>query len=115
MNNLQETIYKCTYSALRKKTTCFYYFLSDSQYKKTHLDRGHRGRDRMCLSPLKLWVQILWAHVLDTTLCDKVGQWLVAGQWFSLNTPVSSSNKTDDHNISEILLKVALNTITPNS
>ena len=25
--------------------------------------------------------------VLDTTLCDKVCQWLTAGQWFSLGTP----------------------------
>jgi len=47
--------------------------------------------------------------VLDITLCDKVFQWLVAGRWFS---PVSSTNKTDIHDITEILLKVALNTIT---
>ena len=33
-------------------------------------------------------------------------------QWFSLGTPVSSNNKTDRHDITEILLKVALNTIT---
>ena len=46
-----------------------------------------------------------------TTLCDKVCQWLEAGQWFSPGTPVSSTNKTDCHNITEILLKVALNTI----
>ena len=31
------------------------------------------------------------------------------GQWFSSGTPVS--NKTDRHDITEILLKVALNTI----
>ena len=30
---------------------------------------------------------------------------------FSPGTPVSSTNKTDRHNIAEILLKVALNTI----
>ena len=36
-----------------------------------------------------------------------------AGRWFSLGTPVSSTNETDRHNITEILLKVALNTITP--
>jgi hypothetical protein len=30
---------------------------------------------------------------------------------FSLGTPVSSTNKTDHHDITEILLKVALNTI----
>jgi hypothetical protein len=33
------------------------------------------------------------------------------GQWFSPGTPVSSTNKTDHHDITEILLKVALNTI----
>jgi hypothetical protein len=32
--------------------------------------------------------------------------------WFSLGTPVSSTNKTDRHDIIEILLKVPLNTIT---
>jgi len=35
----------------------------------------------------------------------------VTGQWFSPGTPVSSTNKTDRHDITEILLKVALNTI----
>jgi hypothetical protein len=49
--------------------------------------------------------------VLDTTLCNKVCQWLAAGQWFSPGTPVSSTNKTDRHDITDILLKVALNTI----
>ena len=31
---------------------------------------------------------------------------------FSLSTPVSPTNKTDRHDITEILLKVALNTIS---
>ena len=44
--------------------------------------------------------------VLDTTLCDKVCQWLSPG------TPVSSTNETDHHNIADILLKVALTAIT---
>ena len=48
----------------------------------------------------------------DTTLCDKVCQCLVAGQWSSSGTPVSSTNKTDRHDITEIFLKVALNFIT---
>ena len=62
-----------------------------------------------CLSSLTLWVRIsLWQGVPDTTLCDKVCQWLVSGRWFS---PVSS---TDCHDIAEILLKVVLNTITLN-
>jgi hypothetical protein len=50
--------------------------------------------------------------LLDTTLCDKVCQWLATGRWFSSGAPVSSTNKTNCHDISEILLKVALNTIT---
>jgi hypothetical protein len=32
--------------------------------------------------------------------------------WISPGTPVSSTNKTDCHDITEILLKVTLNTIT---
>jgi len=36
----------------------------------------------------------------------------VKGLWFSPVTLVSSTNKTDHHSITEILLKVALNTIT---
>jgi hypothetical protein len=68
-----------------------------------------------CLSPLALWVRILLRRgvLLDTTLCDKVCQWLAAGRWFSQSTLVSSTNKTDNHDISEILLKVMLNTINP--
>jgi hypothetical protein len=65
-----------------------------------------------CLSPLTLRVRTpLKLGVLDTTLCDKVCQWLATGRWFSPGTPVSSTNKTDCHDIIEILLKVALNAI----
>ena len=35
----------------------------------------------------------------------------MAGQWFFLGAPVSSINKTNPHDVAEILLKVALNTI----
>jgi len=48
-------------------------------------------------------VVISWQGVLDKTLCDKVCQWLATGQWFS---PVSSTNKTDRHDITEILLSL---------
>jgi len=63
-----------------------------------------------CLSPLVLWVRIS-IRARCTTLCDKVCQWLAAGRWFSPGIPVSSTNKTDRHDITEMLLKVALNTI----
>ena len=36
----------------------------------------------------------------------------MTGQWFSPGSLVSSTNKIDHHDIAEILLKVALNTIT---
>jgi len=47
---------------------------------------------------------------LDIT-CDKVCQWLVAGVWFSPGTRFPPPIKLL-HDITEILLKVALNTIT---
>jgi hypothetical protein len=46
-----------------------------------------------------------------TTLCEKVVQRLATGQWFSAGAPISSTNRTDRHDITEILLKVALSTI----
>ena len=64
------------------------------------------------------WVRIPHRRdVPDTMLCDKVCEWLAASRWFSPVTPVSSTNKTDRHDIAEILLKVALNiiTLTPSS
>jgi hypothetical protein len=46
-----------------------------------------------------------------TALCDQVCQWLTAGRWFSPGPPVCSTNNTDCHDMTEILLKVALSTI----
>ena len=43
----------------------------------------------------------LWRGVVDTTLCDKVCQCLVASRWFSPGTTVSPTNKTDRHDITE--------------
>ena len=42
---------------------------------------------------------------------DKVYQLLAHGRCFSPDTPASSTTKTGRHDIAEILLKVALNTI----
>jgi hypothetical protein len=39
---------------------------------------------------------------------DKVYQLLVHGRWFSPGTPASSGTKTGRHDITDILLKVAL-------
>ena len=66
-----------------------------------------------CLSTLTLWVRIpLRQGIVDTILCDKVCQWFATGWWFSPGTSVSSTNKTDCHDIIEMLLEVALNNIT---
>jgi len=46
-----------------------------------------------------------------TAASDKVHQLLAHGRWFSPGTPASSTTKTGRHDIAELLLKVALNTI----
>ena len=51
-----------------------------------------------------------WQGVRDTTLSEK----FVSDLQQVSGSPVSSTNKTDLHDITEILLKVALNTITLN-
>ena len=48
-------------------------------------------------------------RVFNTTLFDKVCQWLAAGRWFSPGTLVSSTSKPDGHDITEIFLKATLN------
>jgi len=81
--------------------------------------RGRRGRDRMIVGFTTTCAVSAYHHqssefelrlcrgVLDTILLEKVCQWLATGRWFSPGT----SNKTYRHDITEILLKVALNTI----
>ena len=64
-----------------------------------------------CPSPLTFQSCSL-KGVLDRTLYDKVLSDLRQVNGFSPGTPVSSTNKTDHHDIAEILLKVALNTIS---
>ena len=86
--------------------------------------RGRRGGDRMVVRFTINCVICAYHHlsfefesrswwgVLYTTLWDQVCQWHTAGGWFSPVTPVFPINKTYLHNITEILLKVALSTIT---
>jgi hypothetical protein len=87
---------------LKKFALCITGWLYDSW--------NHNYLVNQCLSPLMLWIRIpLMARC--TTLCDKVCQWLATGGWFSPGTPVDSTNKTDCHDITKILLKLALNTL----
>jgi hypothetical protein len=76
--------------------------------------RGRRGRDLMQSMHINAYHNVKfesrsWQGALDTSLCDKVCQWFAAGRWFSPYSPVSSTSKTDHHDITEILLNVALN------
>jgi hypothetical protein len=57
-----------------------------------------------CLSPLLLWVRIT-IRARCIALCDQVCPWFATGLWFSPGTAVSSTNKADRHDITEILLK----------
>ena len=79
------------------------------QYSRSY-SRIYNYLCNQCLSPLMVWVRIS-IRARYTTLCDKVCQWLATGRWFFPGSPVSSTNKTDRHDITEILLKMALNTI----
>ena len=54
----------------------------------------------------------LEAHSGDTTLCDKISLSVTCNRSVVFSgTPISSNNKTNRHDLTEILLKVALNTI----
>ena len=69
----------------------------------------------------KIWTKMVYNSIppistkqtIQHYVCDKVCHWLPTGQWFTPSTPISSTSKTDCHNITEILLKVELNTIKP--
>ena len=98
------------------------FFIRTNQSTITYFE-GRGGRNRMvvgftttcAISAYYQWCCEFEVRsgrcVLDTTLCDKVSEWLATGRWFSPGPTVSSTNKTDRHDIAEILLKVALNTL----
>jgi hypothetical protein len=48
----------------------------------------------------------LYEQLIFAANCVKATGW-----WFSSGPPVSSTNKTNHHDITEILMKVVLNTI----
>jgi hypothetical protein len=72
--------------------------------------KGRRGRDHMIvgftITCLSCEFESRRRGVLNTTLCDKVCQWLATARWFSTGTTVSCTNKTDCYG------EVVLNTIT---
>jgi len=84
------------------------------------LSGGRRSRDRMVVGLTTTYSTSAYHH-----WCCEFGspsgrdvqhyvirfQWLATGRWYSPGPPVSSTNKTNRHDITEIMLKVALNTI----
>ena len=66
-----------------------------------------------CSSPLMLCVR-LSIRAWSTTLCDIVCQWLATCRWFSPGTSVSSTNKTDRHDINIVEISVKHHKTKPN-
>ena len=81
------------------------------------LRAGHCGRDRIVIG-FTTTIKAMSSNSAHGEVHSiqhyviKVCQWRTAGQLFSPGTPVSSTNTTDCHDITEILLKVALNANT---
>jgi hypothetical protein len=82
-------------------------------HNKPIIQRGLRTRDRMVVGFTTTceichhWIcefeSRSWRSIPNTSLCDKVCQWLVTGRWFSLVTQVSSTNKTDLQEVDNFL------------
>ena len=82
--------------------------------KYAHGDR--RGPDRMVVGSITTYA--ISAYTTNTmslnparARCTRYNIVTWSRSWFSPGTPIYSYNKTDRHDIAEILLKVALNTI----
>jgi hypothetical protein len=78
------------------------------------INRGRCSRDRMVVgltTTYAIGAYRISISVRCTAFCDKVCQFLATGWWFSAGSPVSCSNITDRHDKTEIVMKVALNTI----
>jgi hypothetical protein len=84
-------------------TTCLYPDITKHKWSWLYGSWIYNYLCNQCLSPLMLWVQIS-IRARCTTLCNKVCQWLETGGFLR----VYPTNKSD---ITEILLKVASNTI----
>jgi len=110
--------------SLNPPFTCDTFILTPSSQSNPlfhKFERSRRGRDRMVVGfsttyAISAYHHWCWEFKSRSgrgvkTLCDTVCQWLATCRWSSPGPPVSSTNKTDRHDITEILLKVALNTI----
>jgi hypothetical protein len=66
---------------------------------------------RVQINYIYICIPTVQVYCVNPAMCDKIWHWLAAGRGFSPGTLVSSTNETGGQDITEILLKVALNTI----
>ena len=86
--------------------TVFFQYRDELNYLTTHtsLSTIRRGLSPGFVSYKKECTRL-------ATASDQVYQMLAHGRWLSPGNPASSATKTGRHDIADILLKVALNTI----
>ena len=71
----------------------FLYFPKKPSWSWLYSSWIYNYQCNQCLSPLTLWVRIPFMRgVFDTTLFDKVYEWLAAIRWFSPGTPLHALN-----------------------
>ena len=95
------------------KLTVRFADIGENVYHRFNLvfhNRSNRGLAHMVVRFNTIYAIITYPHSIQHSLIKFVSD-LREGQWFSSDIPASSINKTDRHDIAEILLKVALNTI----
>jgi hypothetical protein len=88
----------------------FYLYLGDRQYliKLFKMFNTKKKTIMYSFNPsIKIWIKIIYTWILIVNSNVTACQWLAADWWFSLGTPVTSTNKTGLHDITEILLKMA--------
>jgi hypothetical protein len=71
---------------------------------------AHKASTVTTTLPLQMWLVVIYL-TSEVNILMNMCLYKYMCRWFSPGTLVSSTNKTDHHDITDILLKVALNTI----
>ena len=115
-NNYEKKTRKCKCRLLLFDKTRVNRMKNESSWPWSYGSLTRNYRCNQCLSPLNIYNVVssnpVQARRTRYNIIYKVCHWLAAGPWFSPGSLVSSTNETVPHDITEILLKVALNTIT---